>query len=149
MKTSTQAPPRPSRYDGLTKDARQSLYSPEAYTVTRTGAIEFRVVNENGAEMVAWNPYGLPATFNIKSNTGNCHMVRFGICDCPDVERGIRAGRRCKHSAAAEAVETYLDREEKGDPFAGEPESTDPARDQANHRELVRRAKQIQGPRPR
>lgn len=34
------------------------------------------------------------------------------------------------------------------DPFAADPPSTDPARDQANHRELARVARRMMGERP-
>ena len=85
--------------DGLTKDERQHLYRPEAYRVERTGPIQFRAVNANGAEFAVSVIFGRFA--RVTSNTGNEYLLRDGACHCAHKQNGAAT---CKHEAATAAV---------------------------------------------
>src|SRR5690349_16078830 len=99
---------KPSRYDGLTRDQRATLYLPETFSVEQTGPIRFIATSiPTGAQFRVTVAYG--RFFFVHSNTGNDHLVTLGCCDCKDYERGLAEGRRCKHSGACEAVENFIE----------------------------------------
>jgi len=85
--------------DGLTKAERLSLYDAANYTVERTGPIQFRAVNVNGAEFEVGVIFGRFA--RVTSNTGNEYLLHNGACHCAHKQNGAPI---CKHEAAAAAT---------------------------------------------
>lgn len=92
------------------KPTRRSpaFYQPEAYAVQQVAPLRFEATceGETYTVRVAFGRFAYVTT----APDHDYLVTLWSACECPDAaHRAPAAGRRCKHVAAAEAVEAFIE----------------------------------------